>query len=211
MKHTECEDCKLRKGDCGYHFKMDGKTNYDIAFLTACDQYGNCMFFEPKAKLQGDLISREELKKNKFVIPDIQFVGGSRNDKIIERITLAYNKGWNAAIDAIYENAPAVEAYTKDDMTKEYLKGYNACKDIIQPTGEWIPVSERLPEEEDYRDCYGLPDGCVLWQADNGDIGFGWYYRSTECWSDLNDNPIKTGKVIAWQPLPEPYKKGEEE
>lgn len=77
--------------------------------------------------------------------------------------------------------------------------------------GRWIPVSARLPEEEDYRPCYGLPDGCVMWQTDNGNIGFGWYYRSTECWSDLNDNPIKTGKVIAWQPLPEPYKKGSAE
>ena len=71
--------------------------------------------------------------------------------------------------------------------------------------GKWIPVSERLPKEEDYRPCYGLPDGCVIWQTDNGDIGFGWYYNSTKCWSDIYDNSIKTGKVIAWQPLPEPY------
>lgn len=45
MIHTECRDCKLREGDCGHHFKMDGKTNFDIASLTACDRYGNCMFF----------------------------------------------------------------------------------------------------------------------------------------------------------------------
>lgn len=77
------------------------------------------MFFKPKAKLQGDLISREELKKNKFLIPDIQFVGGRSNGKTIERITLAYNKGWNAAIDAIYENAPAVK--------EEQPKGHWAC------------------------------------------------------------------------------------
>jgi len=45
MKHTECEDCKLSNGDCGHHFKMDGVTNFDIASLSACDKYGNCMFF----------------------------------------------------------------------------------------------------------------------------------------------------------------------
>ena len=45
MKHTECEDCKLSNGDCGHHFKMDGITNFGIASLSACDKYGNCMFF----------------------------------------------------------------------------------------------------------------------------------------------------------------------
>lgn len=75
----------------------------------------------------------------------------------------------------------------------------------------WIPCSERLPTEEDYRPCYGLPDGCVMWQTDNGDIGFGWYYDSTKCWSDIYDHPIKPGKVISWMPLPEPYKEKSEE
>ena len=64
MKHTECEDCKLRNGDCGYHFKMDGKTNYDIPSLTACDRYGNCEFFRQKEQPTGDLISREALKNS---------------------------------------------------------------------------------------------------------------------------------------------------
>lgn len=30
----------------------------------------------------------------------------------------------------LIDNAPTIEAYTKDDMTSEYLKGYNACKDM---------------------------------------------------------------------------------
>lgn len=83
--------------------------------------------------------------------------------------------------------------------------------DNARPQGEWIPVNERLPEEEDYRPCYGFEDGCVMWQTDNGDIGFGWYYNSTKCWSDINDNSIKTGKVIAWQPLPKPYEEADNE
>lgn len=99
-----------------------------------------------------------------------------------------------------------------DDYRIEILEiEYECGKSSDRPKGKWIPVSERLPKEEDYRDCYGLPDGCILWQTDNGDIGFGWYYHSTECWSDLNDNLIKAGKVIAWQPLPEPYKEADNE
>lgn len=36
-------------------------------------------------------------------------------------------------------NAPTVETYTKDDMTKEYLKGYNDCKEMTErPQGEWL-------------------------------------------------------------------------
>ena len=40
-------------------------------------------------------------------------------------------------------NAPVVETYTKDDMTKGYLKGYNACKDMNKrPQGAWIITAE---------------------------------------------------------------------
>lgn len=52
MIHTECKDCELSNGDCGHHFKMDGATNYDIASLSACDQYGNCMFFKSKVTMR---------------------------------------------------------------------------------------------------------------------------------------------------------------
>lgn len=172
MKHTECKDCELSNGDCGLHFEMDGVTNYDIPSLGACDQYGNCMLFKPKAKTQDDLISREALKAYARKV----ICGNNPTNSLIIRM-----------FDEIIDNAPAVE--------------------LVK--GEWIPVSERLPKEEDYRPCYGLPDGCVMWQTDNGVIGFGWYYDSTKCWSDIYDHPITAGKVIAWQPLPEPYKEGE--
>lgn len=98
----------------------------------------------------------------------------------------------------LIDRAPTVEAYTKDDMTKEYLKGYNACKDIIQPTGEWIPVSERLPKEslnsvigyDAYR------ERCVFVQFIDG------HFQITG-----NDESFN---IVAWMPMPKPYK-GEEE
>lgn len=63
MKHTECKECKLREGDCGHHFKMDGITDYDIPSQSSCDQYDNCMFFQPEAQTHGNvLVSREALK-----------------------------------------------------------------------------------------------------------------------------------------------------
>ena len=97
-----------------------------------------------------------------------------------------------------------------DNVAEKIIANGKPYEEI--PTGDWIPVSERLPKEEDYHKCYGLPDGCVLWQLDNGIIGFGWYYESTKAWSDTNDHKIEENgrRVIAWQPLPEPYKETEE-
>lgn len=69
MKHTECKNCELSNGDCGYHFKMDGKTNYDIASLSACDKYGNCEFFKSKAKPIGE---RSRGEWGKWVISEIR-------------------------------------------------------------------------------------------------------------------------------------------
>jgi len=72
----------------------------------------------------------------------------------------------------------------------------------------WIPCSERLPEDSDYHDLWETPDGAVLWCKATGEIGIGWYYESTKNWCDLWDNGVKD--VIAWMPLPDPYK-GEQE
>lgn len=70
--------------------------------------------------MNNDLISREALKK---AIEPYRYA----TDGVFEGISL------------IIDNAPTVETYTKDDMTREYLKGYNACKDMNErPQGERI-------------------------------------------------------------------------
>lgn len=66
---------------------------------------------------------------------------------------------------------------------------------------EWIPVSERLSE-----------DGVKVLCCDkHGDIYFGchentgWYWEAEACADYWTKDPT----VIAWQPLPEPYKGGD--
>ena len=74
----------------------------------------------------------------------------------------------------------------------------------------WIPVGKRLPNDDDYHDFAQFPDGAVLWCTDKGIVGAGWYYESTKSWSCLDDTfPERYGNVIAWMPLPEPFRREE--
>ena len=68
----------------------------------------------------------------------------------------------------------------------------------------WIPCSERLPEEEDYRECMECLDGAVWYYTNRKTMGLGYYYDSTKQWSTICDMK-PDGKVIAWMPLPGPY------
>ena len=75
--------------------------------------------------------------------------------------------------------------------------------DILEQEPEWIPVTERLPEE-------GLT---VLIFTESGDIEFG--QRDENKWEwlaeSISDYWTRAEEVIAWQPLPEPYKESDGE
>lgn len=145
--------------------------------------------------------------------------------------------GFLSEVKLTIDKAPTVEAYTKDDMTREYLKGYNACKDVNErPTGEWIPVTTRdMTEEEvkeleasgllddfDIKDFYDNPTS--YWQyncrlPDDGQevlVSTKWGVTLTTFYSDVDygnyfEEYEDRYDVDAWMPLPEPYKKGAEE
>ena len=76
----------------------------------------------------------------------------------------------------------------------------------------WIPVSERLPNMEEYLENDGrfiLDDGNRRYQGlfDIYDTKF----KFSKHLSGLSYELIEDNCVIAWQPLPEPYKAGEQE
>ena len=74
-----------------------------------------------------------------------------------------------------------------------------------RPQG-WIPCSERLPSEKDY-----IGD-VVIWCTDKSIVGVGWYYESTKSWATIDDTfPPILGEVIAWMPLPKPWKGADDE
>ena len=159
---------------------------------------------------QGDMISREALKKHKVYSEE-------RHEYVVPVYTI--------------DNAPTVEPKLKDDIIEafnlitdqefEYSdsfwiatpKGKKIEFEKKRPQGEWIPVSERLPEEK-----YFNPSG--------SDFGFDFgEVLCTTIWGDVRaykfGKPIGQDKphfwlgggimdeyIIAWQYKPKPYKKG---
>lgn len=89
------------------------------------------------------------------------------------------------------------------------------CIDTVkeQPkVGEWIPCSERLPEEDEMSDYYDT----VNVTLDDGRVVNGCYRNRDEKWWVDDEDGEKystnaTGHVIAWMPLPNPYKEEKDE
>lgn len=144
---------------------------------------------------QGDLISRSELKKA------LEPMAKQMNDSL-------YGDGIYRALKEI-DNAPTVPQVTvfAENASKEEIEDFKQeLENVLErPQGEWIPVSERLPEEKVAVLVYvstGTSKTFCLANWNN-------FYGGWEDW--LSDKLIEKElgyKVIAWQPLPEPYKKG---
>ena len=103
-----------------------------------------------------------------------------------------------------------------------------------EPERKWIPVSERLPECENkygwvscivsvirshypistYDICNSPYDENIVMHANYHVSQKIWHLESDEqlnALMDIEDAPLNGDYVIAWQPLPEPYKAGEKE
>lgn len=92
-------------------------------------------------------------------------------------------------------------------LTCSHLSGTVECKLANSHNkvwkGEWIPVSEKLPKNDDWVIVTILDEwGDTPWTYTD----FGWYLEAANCW--VIDAKQRTD-VIAWMPLPKPWK-GEE-
>lgn len=95
------------------------------------------------------------------------------------------------------------------DIRKATRMAINALGNApdINVGNEWIPVSEKLPEEDKKAEYYDS----VIVTLDNGRVAEGCYRNmDREWWVDAPDgehfSEDMTGHVLAWMPLPEPYK-----
>ena len=101
----------------------------------------------------------------------------------------------------IYVGDMEVDGYVRASRVKEIIRSH---MDEVENNG-WIPVEERLPEAEG-KPFYDMQ----LVTIEDGEVCLGVYHNEEkEWWTRRNEGEKRyTNKhdVVAWQPLPEPYK-----
>ena len=96
---------------------------------------------------------------------------------------------------------------TDTDADKEYVCGLIDNLPSVENKGEWIPVTERLPEDSEWQlvsvmDCEGF--SFALPRIARIETDGKWHYANA-----YENQYDYFYKVVAWQPIPEPYRKGE--
>ena len=87
------------------------------------------------------------------------------------------------------------------------LKGkYNRCRNELSTVGGWIPVSDKLPAELEPVNITWINRDPEPYYVEIKDTPFTAtaVYRKGKWWWYSVDNAIE---ILAWQPIPEPYKK----
>ena len=121
--------------------------------------------------------------------------GQTMYDDLVKR--LREHNGW-ALNETLDEAADAIEELMRRCEQFQYM-----------PPPAWIPVTERLPEidmdyphHEDY-----------LVQYDSGNMDVASWSNVNRFWTDHVTEPhwncVQFAEVIAWMPLPEPWKEAE--
>ena len=157
--------------------------------------------WEQEKKKKGgydmELINKDALKKD---ILDLQDCYNGFSD--------TYDK---ACIIGVIDEQPTIEE-RKTGKWIDVACPNCGCKIHVEPEPEpqWIPCSERLPENRDMvlvtvKETLHGDAGCHVEEA----------YYCEEIWLDVNAIDIKgtsddvdTFEIIAWMPLPEPYEEG---
>ena len=92
---------------------------------------------------------------------------------------------------------------SRDELIAKFIRRIKKLQSV-EPVERWIPVSEGLPDNEDVV--------VVTIKDEHGDSpfiysDFAWYLKDGKCWIY---NAEKSNDIVAWTPLPEPWKGCEE-
>lgn len=129
--------------------------------------------------------------------------------------------------DKLPEAMEKLAEFEEKERCGEWLDSIELAKIAIAlQSQKWIPVSERLPEFKEV-DVLGKPDVFktekVFIQTKRGEMFVAWCHKKVWLTKDFNDEYLwythGTGgrkmtvrsKVVAWMPLPEPFKEEEHE
>ena len=119
-------------------------------------------------------------------------------EKILEEIEMKKKK----CLDIVRVEIDPMEI----TIHREQYKGLRMAEDIIRKhmNDGWIPVQERLPEEK--------KSVLVQWEKYDRHLNVTLTYLDVMWMDDAEEkvfetiNGVPNGKVIAWRPLPEPYR-----
>ena len=112
-------------------------------------------------------------------------------------------------VEPCYQTTSCLDCGNYDKENHNCPRYCEVIKEAInsRPQGEWIPVSERLPN------CNGVYN--VTRKLNEGEtiyfISDASYFDGQNTWhadTGINHGRPYLTDIIAWQPLPEPYKKG---
>lgn len=103
------------------------------------------------------------------------------------------------AFEILRDTPIDIRSAREDDIHSLYATAQNMALDALQRQ-MWIPCSERLPEES----------GKYLGQLDWGNITDIFFSKKWQKWNAHDSQEPKHAiEVVAWMPLPEPYKEGD--
>lgn len=107
-------------------------------------------------------------------------------------------EAWEAQLQEEYKTIKSCKECARDH--KQLAEWLKELKQLREQT-KWIPCSERLPKEDEYiGDVYKY----YLIQDEYGDMYVA--HLSSVGWIPINSLKAISDEVIAWQPLPQPYK-----
>ena len=126
--------------------------------------------------------------------------------------------------DAI-ETAYQLRRKPNDEEWEDWLRSFKAIPSADRPQGEWIPCSERMPETDNTNEINEFDVLLVVRPKKHpertpqvyigklrpveGDDGSGnfWGVKTAPCeWTIWGWGYFQEPEVLAWMPLPEPWK-----
>lgn len=123
-------------------------------------------------------------------------------------------------IEKLIERLEENKKEAQSEGSLSFAMGFKVAKQIVnelaeeysantpqKSAGGWIPVTERLPKYDVLSEYYEE----VIVTLDDGRVTVGCYHNLDEEWWVNAESGTKhainaTGHVIAWQPLPAPYR-----
>lgn len=130
-------------------------------------------------------------------------IAHAREKAEINRTLLDSDELVQKSYDAYFNRRKCEKCAEENEQLAEWLEELKAYrKNKEEYNGGWILCGERLPKEK---------DGVVLIYEVNGKVGTGRYSEFSNQWYIGDMCAIGGSKVIAWQPLPQPYKESTDE